>query len=134
VIPIILNRIRNDKNSAKNIIFGNLKILTNRSLISDNSNFYYDTRSEQLDRRIRNDLNDYIISLTQEDLLMLLNNFLEIKDSDDSAAVVKRQAYYDGVLGARVIHEFQLYNLPEPIYDNNVYILISIYHGGTGTL
>jgi hypothetical protein len=46
VIPIMLNKIRNDRNSVKNIIFGNFKILTNRSFISDNSDLYYDTRSK----------------------------------------------------------------------------------------
>jgi hypothetical protein len=83
---------------------------------------------------VRYDLNDYIISSIKEDLLILPNNFLEIKGFNDSAAVAKRQSYYDGALGARVMHELQSYGLPELVYDNNSYAITSIYHGGTSIL
>jgi hypothetical protein len=79
---------------------------------------------------VRNDLNGYIISSTQEDLLILPNNFLEIKGSDDFAAVAKRQTYYDGILGAQAMHELQSYGLSESVYDNNAYIITAIYYNG----
>ena len=46
----------------------------------------------------------------------------------------KRQALYDGALGARGIHELRSYVDPETAYDNNAYTITSTYHGGTGAL
>jgi hypothetical protein len=65
---------------------------------------------------------------------MLLNNFLKIKSPDGSAAVAKRQTYYDDALDARIMHELQSYDLSESVYDNNVYTVTLIYHDGTGIL
>jgi hypothetical protein len=38
-----------------------------------------------------------------------LNFFLEVKRPDGNAAVAWRQAYYDGVYGARAMHALQNY-------------------------
>ena len=34
-----------------------------------------------------------------------------------TAVVVKRQACYDGALGARAMHTLQSYGQPEPVYE-----------------
>lgn len=61
---------------------------------------------------------------------MVPNFFLKVKGSDGSAAVAKRQACYDGVLGDRDIYHLQLYGETENIYDGNAYTITSVYHDG----
>ena len=46
----------------------------------------------------------------------------------------KRQALYDGALGARGIHELRFYVDPQTAYDKIAYTITSTYHGGSGTL
>ena len=60
--------------------------------------------------------------------------FTEGKGPNGNTAVCKRQALYDGALGARGIHELRSYIDPETTYDNNAYTITSTYHGGTGAL
>ena len=62
---------------------------------------------------------------------MLSNFFLTAKKSDESVAEAKRQACYDGALGARGIHALQSYGRDKPVYDNNAYTITSTYHDGT---
>lgn len=65
---------------------------------------------------------------------MAPNFFVEAKGPDGSAAVMLRQARYDGAVGARGMHSLQNYGQEEPVYDGNAYTYSSTYHGGTGTL
>lgn len=46
--------------------------------------------------------------------------------------MAKRQACYDGAIGARGVHEYLSLRAVDPhmIYDNNAYALTSIYHNG----
>ena len=46
-------------------------------------------------------------------------------------AVAGQQASYNGALGTKGMHSFQLYGQDEPIYDNNAYTIILIYYSGT---
>ena len=46
--------------------------------------------------------------------------------------MVKRQACYDGALGARGMHELRSYVEPATAFDNNAYTITSTYSGGTG--
>ncbi|KAK2740729.1 hypothetical protein FQN57_005961 [Myotisia sp. PD_48] len=92
---------------------------------------FYGARPEQLERPIRNTLNNNIIPSTQDNLPMLPNFFLETKGPDGSIAVVERQALYDGALGARGMHALQSYKLENAIYDNNAHTISSTYYGGT---
>jgi len=43
--------------------------------------------------------------------------------------VTQRQAWYDGVLGARAMHSLQSYK-QEPVYDGQAYTCSSTYHAG----
>jgi hypothetical protein len=58
---------------------------------------------------VRDALSRHIIPLTQDDLPIVPNFFLEVKGPDGSVAVARRQACYDGALGARGMHELQAY-------------------------
>lgn len=88
-------------------------------------------RPEQLDRRVRDDLNGHVIPSTQDDLPLAANFFVAAKGPDGSLAAAGRQASYDGPLGARGQQSLQSYGQDEPVYDNNAYTITSIYHGGT---
>ncbi|KAK2741464.1 hypothetical protein FQN57_005597 [Myotisia sp. PD_48] len=62
---------------------------------------FYGARPEQLDRQIRDKLEEYIIPSTQHDLPILPNFFLEAKGPDGTITVLMRQACYEGALAAR---------------------------------
>jgi hypothetical protein len=47
-----------------------------------------------------------------------------------SLVVTKRQACYDGALGARAMHFLQLYGKDEPDYDRKAYTIASTYQDG----
>ncbi len=64
----------------------------------------------------------------------LPNFFTEGKGLNKNTAVCKRQALYNGALGARKIYKLQLYVNLETAYDNNTYMITSTYYGGTGAL
>ena len=62
---------------------------------------------------------------------MLPNFFLEVKGPEASAAVAKRQACYDGVLGARAMQCLQSYRKDVSVYNSNAYTITSTYHDNT---
>ncbi|CRG92463.1 hypothetical protein PISL3812_09524 [Talaromyces islandicus] len=116
---------------AGGIPFRNLDHLTDGTLVPGNPDRYYGARPEQLDRQIRNKLDDQIVPSTQHDLPVAPNFFLAAKGPDGSASVARRQACYDGALGARALLSLQEYGKDEPRFDNNAYTISSIYHDGT---
>ncbi|KAG5289101.1 hypothetical protein I7I48_08341 [Histoplasma ohiense] len=89
------------------------------------------TSSTVFDRSVRNQLNDHIIPSTDDSLPMAPNFFLEAKGPDDSAAIARIQACYDGALGARDIQSIQSYGQDIPVYDNKAYTIMATYHDGT---
>lgn len=113
------------------IPFRNLDPLTDGTLVSGNPDHYVGARPEQLNRQIRNEISGKIIPSTQHDLPILPNFFLAVKGPDGSLAVARRQASYDGALGARAMHSLQTYGQEQSDFDNNAYTITSIYHGGT---
>ncbi|EEP80989.1 predicted protein [Uncinocarpus reesii 1704] len=90
----------------------------------------YGAHPEDLDPRIRRDLNDKIIPFTQHALPVLPNFFLEVKGPGGTLIDLTRQACYDGALGARGINCLQSYKRARQVYDNNAYTVTAIYHGG----
>jgi hypothetical protein len=131
VIPIIEGDVGDARCVAGSIPFRNLDHLTDGTLVPANPDRYHGARPEQLDRRIRNELSGQVIPSTQHDLPIVPNFLLAAKGPDGSAAVAKRQASYDGALGARGMHSLQTYGQIEPGFDNNADTISSIYHDGT---
>jgi uncharacterized protein YdaT len=131
VIPIIEGDIGDAKCVSGGIPFTNLDQLTDGTLVPGNPDIYYGARPEQLYRQIRDELSGYIVPSTQDDLPILPNFFLAAKGPDGSAAVAKRQACYDGALGARGMDSLLSYGLENRGQDNNAYTFTSIYHDGT---
>ncbi|KAL9133456.1 MAG: hypothetical protein Q9175_005364 [Cornicularia normoerica] len=132
VFPIITGSARIP--SQENVLFGNLKNLTDGSIVKAKPDFYDGTRPEELHKRLRADLGPSIVPSTNTEYPCLPNFFTEGKGYDGSPVVCERQALYDGALGARGFHELQSYVDGETSYDNNAYTITSTYHGGTGVL
>jgi hypothetical protein len=131
VIPIIEGKIADARCRSGGIPFTNLDPLTDGMLKPGNPDIYYGARPEQLTRKVRDELGGQITPSTQHDLPVAPNFFLAAKGPDGSLAVARRQACYDGALGARGMHSLQSYGKGEPVSDNNAYTITSIYHGGT---
>ena len=125
-----------DIHSAGELPFGNLKPLTDGTLVDAKPDFYDGARPAQIDRRIRIELGSSIIPSAQHQAPALPNFFTEVKGPDGSGAVAKRQACYDGVVGERGIDEFRAFGVDksETVYNNNSYTITSTYHSATGTL
>ena len=132
VFPIIAGPA--DTPSQENLLFGNLKDLTNGSITKAQPDFYDGSPPADLENCIREDLGQYIIPSTNTAAPCMPNFFMEGKGPNGNTAVCKRQALYDGALGARGIHELRSYMDPQTSYDNNAYTITSTYHGGSGTL
>ncbi|KLJ06054.1 hypothetical protein EMPG_10498 [Blastomyces silverae] len=109
-------------------LFGNLEPFAD-GIVNAKPDFYDGAHAAQLDHRVRSELNSYITPSTQHDALILPNFFAEAKGPDGSTAVAKRQALYDGTLGARAMLQLLSYG-KELAYDGNAYVITSTYHDG----
>ncbi len=117
---------------AKNLAFANLEPLTHGNFVDAKPDFYDGARPAQIDLRIRQELGPYVVPATQRQAPALPNFFTEAKNPDGSAAVAKRQACFDGALGARGIHRLRSFEAnPRLVHDNNAYTITSTYHDGT---
>jgi hypothetical protein len=105
----------------------NLDHLTDGTLVPGNPNIYYGTRPEQLDRLVRDELSDYIISSTRDDRPIAPSFFSAMKGPNGSETVAHRQASYNGALGARGMHSLPSYGQEETVFDNNTCKTTSIY-------
>lgn len=132
VFPIITGNA--DFYSQENLIFGNLKALTDDSITKARPDFYDGVHPEKLNKELRERLNEYIEPSTKKNAPLLPNFFTEGKGLDGSASVGELQAMYDGALGARGFHELRSYVGQEALFDNNAYTITSTYHGGSGAL
>ncbi|KAH8763745.1 hypothetical protein F5883DRAFT_605457 [Diaporthe sp. PMI_573] len=108
VFPSINGPLEDNYPSTKNIIFGNLKLLTDQTIMAPKPDIALGALPEQLDPIV--------------------------KGPEGSAAVMLRQARYDGAVGTRAMHSLQNYGREHPVYDGKAYTYSSTYHGGTGTL
>ena len=113
--------------------FKNLTPLTDGSLVDAKPDFYDGARLQQLDSRVRKELNTYIIPSKHRKAPALPNHFTEGKGPEGTEAVAKRQLFYDGALGARAMHHLQSYAQPE-VYDNNAYTMSASFQAGTLSL
>ena len=114
--------------SQENLPFGNLKDLTDGTITKAQPDFYDGSRPDELNKRIRDELGPYIVPSTNTAAPCLPNFFTEGKGPKGTSDVCKRQALYDGALGARGIHELRSYVDLETPFDNNAYTITSTYH------
>ncbi|KAI5917726.1 hypothetical protein F4810DRAFT_704704 [Camillea tinctor] len=94
--------------------------------------FFDGARIHEIDKAIRDDDQMYslIIPSKHKNVPVANNLFLEVKRSDGSAAVMERQACYDGAYRARAMHSLQNYDEEKPVYDSNAHPFSSTYHNG----
>ena len=118
----------------ENLLFGNLKDLTDGSIVKAKPDFYHGATPVEIDPRIREKLGTYIMPSKNTTAPCLPNFFLEAKGQTGSAVVARRQACYDGALGARGIHQLRSYINPDTAFDNNAYTITATYHSATGSL
>jgi hypothetical protein len=78
--------------------------VSSKGTVSAKPDFYDDTLASEYDKIVRELLGSSIISLTQDHLPIAPNFFRKGKGPDGSHAVGKRQALYNGALGARAMH------------------------------
>ena len=114
--------------SQENLLFGNLKHLTDGSITKAKPDCYDGSRPADLNKQIREELGPYIVPSTNTAAPCLPNFFTEAKGPKGTTDVCKRQALYDGAVGARRIHELRSYVGQETLFDNNAYTIASTYH------
>ncbi|KAL9118795.1 MAG: hypothetical protein Q9187_004653 [Circinaria calcarea] len=131
VVPIICGNA--DIPNKQNLLFTRLEPIANDTTVDAKPDFYDGARPEDIDQPIRDDLRPFIVPTRHRTAPVAPNFFLEAKAPNEGADVAKRQACYDGALGARAMHSLQSYH-QEPVYDGNAYTITSTYHAGTGTL
>lgn len=121
--------------SVKNLSFGNLKSFTHGILVKAQPDMYDGARPGQIELQIRDELKPFITPSKKEHAPALPNFFTEVKGPDGSGAVAKRQACYNGALGARGVHKLRSFGVdPALAYDDKAYAITSTYHCATGTL
>ncbi|KAM5470780.1 hypothetical protein MauCBS54593_003824 [Microsporum audouinii] len=130
LIPTMDGSNKNRGSTAMDHLCSNLASMTDDTLVIAKPDLLYGARPEQLNRLIRDDLDDMIVPSTYKHFPMLPNFFLEVKGPDGSPAVAARQACHDGAIGARGIHALQSYKNDSPVYDKNAYTITATYQCG----
>lgn len=130
VIPTITGPWDANYPSTSSMVFGNLEPLTDGTIVAPRPDIALGALPEQLHPTIRNELQHHIIPSTMTHRIMAPNFFMEAKGPDGSAAVMGRQARYDGAVGVRAMHSLQNYSREEPVYDGKAYTYTSTYHDG----
>ncbi|KAM3422318.1 hypothetical protein BST61_g2677 [Cercospora zeina] len=133
VIPVIAGSQDRQFETAGDVSFTRLKKF-DPDLSVPKPDVYYGAKPDQLDRRVRQDLEEYIIPSGRSDLPAVPNFFLEGKSAAGRPDIAQNQAMYDGAVGARGMLRLQNYGQPAPTYDGNAYTVTSTYHPGTGTM
>ena len=89
----------------ENLLFENLKPLTDSSITKAKPDYYDRSSPADLNKQIREELGPYIVPSTNIAIPCLPNFFTKEKGPNRNTAVYKRQALYNGALGARGIYK-----------------------------
>ncbi|KAL4920202.1 hypothetical protein BDW62DRAFT_209327 [Aspergillus aurantiobrunneus] len=113
----------------------NLAPLTDGTIAMAKPDIYHGAHLEQLHPDIQEQINNQIIPSRQSNRPIAPNFFIEAKGHEGSIAVARRQATYDGALGARAMHPLQQFghensNSVPTDYDNKANTVASTYHSG----
>ncbi|KAJ4286491.1 hypothetical protein N0V90_013191 [Kalmusia sp. IMI 367209] len=95
---------------------------------------FYGAVPEQIRLPIREQLSKSIQPTADTDNPILPNCFLAVKGKDGAVAVAERQAYYDGVIGARTIHDLEEYAAGKSIFDKKIKSISMTLINGTLTM
>ena len=120
-IPIIAGNEDERHQSQGDIWFTNLEKF-DEDLIVPKLDAYYGAQPSAIHERIRADLGPHIIPSKADTTRPAAQNFfLEGKSAQGRGDVAKRQALYDGAVGARAMHKLQNYGADEQVYNNKAY-------------
>ncbi|KAL9026875.1 MAG: hypothetical protein Q9180_007414 [Flavoplaca navasiana] len=126
--------------ARENVLFNNLVGLImdkkgeESTLSGPRVDSYEGNSPTDLDASIRESLSAYIVPSSDTTRPCLPNFFLEAKGKKGDSDVVMRQAWHDGCLGARGVHELRAWIDPDTLEDNNAYTLACTYEPGNATL
>jgi hypothetical protein len=139
VISLFLGDTGSSNTAQKNVLFNNLTSpadsLKEEDLKKAKPDYYYGSRPEQANANVRKTLSRHIVPSSSTNLPIAPNFFIEVRGPKGRLEVAQRQAWYDGVIGARAMHSLLSYNnLKEPIYDNNIYTLSAVYDSKEGEI
>lgn len=95
---------------------------------------YDGNNPSDLAKSLRDSLGGFIVPCEATDRPCLPNFFLEAKGKSGDSMVVMRQAWYDGCLGARGVHELRAWIDPSTLEDKNANTIACTYEAGTATL
>ncbi|KAH8598571.1 hypothetical protein B0O99DRAFT_683966 [Bisporella sp. PMI_857] len=132
LVPIICGT--SDIPNKQSLQFTRLEPIAGDAAVDGKPDFYDGACVEEIDKQVEKNLGPFIIPTGHRTAPVAPNFFLEAKGPEGSAGVAKRQACYDGALGARAMHKLQSYRESEPVYDGNAYTISTTYHAGTSTL
>ncbi|KAK2774987.1 hypothetical protein FQN53_003372 [Emmonsiellopsis sp. PD_33] len=130
IIHVIEGEIADIRCVGSGYVLANLASMTDGTISPAKPDRFIGARPEQLDSRIQRHLKQFIIPSTQRDLPLVPNFFLEAKGPDGVHSTARRQACYDGAVGARGMHRLQSYGKDELVYDNNAYTITAVYQPG----
>ena len=124
------------KTTQQDLLFCNLeKITTTESNADAKPDSYDGSPPESLRVGVRDELSKYIVpSTTITTAPCLPNFFVEAEDPSGDPSVVRRQALYDGALGARAMHKLQTYANPKVGHDGKAYTIAMTYSPSNGSL
>ncbi|KAL2832140.1 hypothetical protein BDW59DRAFT_115860 [Aspergillus cavernicola] len=136
ILPILEGKQKACAITGGGHLFKNLAHLTDGTLANAKPDFYHSAPLNQLNLDIQKQLNNQIIPSSQSNRPIAPNFLVEAKDHAGSACVARRQALYNGALGARAMHSLQQFghedssNMPAD-YDDKAYTMTSTYQDGT---
>ena len=133
VIPIIAGEGRKNYHSMTDARFTNMTPIV-EDATAPKPDVYDGAKPERIDPRVRHSMGGYIVPSKNTSQPAAPNFFFEGKSAGGRADVAKRQACYDGAIGARAMHSLQNYGVHEQEYDGNAYSYSNTFHNGTGTL
>lgn len=118
--------------SSYNVEFNNLAPLTDGTITKCKPDYYEGSCPADLNESIRQDLAQQILPSTNTDRACLPNFFVELKGPNGNATVARRQACYDGAIGARAMYQLQKYASEDAPIDNNAYTITSTFYVVSG--
>ena len=120
--------------NEQDVLFTRLAPITDGTIPRPMPDYFDGARRQDICGTVRNDLMEVIMPTARAGDPVLPNFFLEVKGSRGDGFVARRQACYDGAIGARAMHSLQNYRRNEPIYDGNAYNISSTFCSGLGAL
>ena len=130
ITPTLLGQNVANYDTARNLIFGNIKPLTDGSLVAPKPDLYDGVNPTTLDKAIMEELADVIVPAKSGGNPVVPNFFFEIAGPKSRPVVAELRARYYGAIGARAMNALQSYGKQTPVYDGKAYTFSSVYHHG----